>query len=977
MKSMKPTMKKQKQWKQLRRGLAKVALVSLPALGVMLTPPAAYAVGEQDGRISGVVTDKQSGLPMPGVRVRLTGKNLIGGARNIASSDDGSYEFIALPPGPYELELTIEGLQVKPLRRRVIVRQGETFPLNIAWSPEEAKQEVKVIYEERKMTKPDSTQTGTVLSADQQARVATQRSYQNIAQQVAGVTGGGNPNIKGAMNAHNRYMVDGLDITDPVTNTFSANINFDSIESVEVLTGGTEAEYNSLGGLINLVTSAGSNEWHVDSSLYINHQSLSAGSQFGPQFYDGARPFAVLKRSPNEQYQANINIGGPIIKDKWWFHFSYQYQHTDSSINIGPPLNLQHPTRQFRGHYIRFKTAIAPSPKHRLTLAVSADPATIGNTNQDNFHLGVAEDYQAQGGAFTILTWDYFASEKVNTKIQTGFQLNTIDTGPQGYFGSIDNSAYKGTGRFSPANDEWVAERPQHVNNSDGTTWYQGGSIFLDKRYTFQFDPSISLRGNAGRFGKHEAKFGFQGRYIRHTGDFRLPGGATYADNGGGPLESGICEADGNIPTPAGMPGNLSGCYQKTTQDPYTNVQDGFSMGFFAQDRWKVNSWLRINPGLRFDYGRTTNSRGEVVSNLWGFGPRLGLVFDITQDQKTIFTAYYGRSNEVLSLLAAAYADVTSVATTYQFNPDVNMGKGGWDMLYQSGGPGGYALRPDGTPPHTDEITLSMRREAFQNSVVGVDYTYKRVGNIWDSQEINQIWDPSGQRVVRYADGKPQQVFLYTTFDQNWRVYQGVDFIFESRPRQEWDFAVIYTLSWLYGPGAEQFAQISGSQTLSQFYNPRLAQFYDGFLPEDRRHQLKIRASYQWKGLTFGAFLNYQSGTPRTKRFFNAYDGGYTYLRSPSGTEPGNDSNSASSYNDLTRIAEFRVPSLLVIDARVTYDLASLFTDKVHLQLIADVFNVFNLDTPTGVVNRDLATFGQVTTRQAPLRAQLGLRIMY
>lgn len=977
MKSKKPTMKKQTQWKQLRRGLAKVTLVSLPALGVMLTPPAAYAVGEQDGRVSGVVTDKQSSLPMPGVRVRLTGKNLIGGARTIATGDDGSYEFIALPPGPYEVELTIEGLQVKPLRRKIVVRQGETFPLNIAWTAEEAKQELKVIYEERRMTKPDSTQTGTVLTADQQARIATARSYQAVAQQVAGVTGGGNPNIKGAMNAHNRYMVDGLDITDPVTNTFSANINFDSIESTEILTGGTEAEYNSLGGLINLVTSAGTNEWHIDSSLYINHQALSAGSQFGPQLYSGGRPFAVLKKSPNETYQANINIGGPIIKDKWWFHLSYQYQHTDSSINIGPPLNLQHPSRQFRGHYFRFKTAFAPNPKHRLTLAVSADPATIGNVNQSNFMLGVAEDYQAQGGAFTILTWDYFHSDKINTKIQTGFQYSTIDTGPQGFFGSIDNSAYAGKGIFSPANDKWEAERASHFNNDDGTTWYQGGAIVYDRRYTFQFDPTISVRGNAGRFGKHEAKFGIQGRYIRHTSDVRTPGNVTYSDFGGGLLEDGLCEADGNIATPVGMPGKTAGCYQKTTQDPYNNTQNGFSLGFFAQDRWKVNSWLRINPGMRFDYGRTTNSLGEVVSNLFGFGPRLGLVFDITQDQKTIFTAYYGRSNEVLSLLTAAYADVSAISTTYEYNPELAMGKGGWQKAYESGGPGGYKLRPDGTPPHTDEITLSLRREAFQNSMVGVDYTYKRVGNIWDSQEINQIWDPTGQRVVRYANGQSAQIFEYGTYDQNWRVYQGVDFLFEARPRQEWDFAVIYTLSWLYGPGAEQFAQISGAQNQAQFYNPRLFQFYDGYLPEDRRHQLKIRASYAWKGLTFGAFLSYQSGTPRSKRFFNANDGGYTYLRSPTGTEPGNDSASASTYNDITRIAEFRIPALLTIDTRITYDVASFFTDKFHLQLIADIFNVLNLDTPNALVTRDIGTFGQIASRQAPLRAQLGLRIQY
>ena len=82
------------------------------------------------------------------------------------------------------------------------------------------------------------------------------------------------PNIKGATLLHNRYLVDGLDITDPVTNTFSANINFDSIASVEVLTGGMEAQYNSLGGIINLISVGGGNDWHFDSSFYINNQAL-------------------------------------------------------------------------------------------------------------------------------------------------------------------------------------------------------------------------------------------------------------------------------------------------------------------------------------------------------------------------------------------------------------------------------------------------------------------------------------------------------------------------------------------------------------------------------------------------------------------------------------------------------------------------------------------------------------------------------
>jgi outer membrane receptor protein involved in Fe transport len=931
------------------------SLCAAPAL----LPSKAHAVGEQNGRISGVITDKLSAAPLPGATVKVKSSALIGGPRTVKTADDGSYELIALPPGTYEVELSYEG--AKPLRRKVVVRQGETFPLDIAWSIEMAEKEVTVIVEERKMTRPDTTQTGTVLTADTQARVATARTYQSITQQVAGVSfnnGQGNPNIKGAMDAHNRYLVDGLDITDPVTNTFSSNINFDSIASVEVLTGGAEAQYNSLGGVINLITAAGGNEWHIDSSLYVNHQSLSAGSQYGRQLYSGTRPFSVLRRPPNASYQANLNLGGPLIRSKLWMNFSFEYLRRESSQPIGL-IGVQEPPSQSDRFLGRLKLTYAPSEKHRLTLSVSTDPAYFNNVNQDHLRLAIAEDRQNQGGFFSVLQWDYFASEKANFNLQAGFQYNTIDVGPQGLLGSVDTSGYRGSGRFSPRNDVYDPNQPQHYNADEDTVWYQGGALSRDKRFTVQVDPSIALRGNL--LGKHEAKLGIQSRYIRHDYYAEVPGGVTYNDSGGGPGEAGLCLED---------IGQTAGCYQRTTTAPFSNTQQGFSVGLFAQDRWQVAKWLRINPGLRFDYGRTTNSVSEVVSSLYGFGPRLGLVFDLTQDGKTIFTAYYGRANEVLSLLAAAYADVTATSSTYEFDQT----KKRWndEPLYKSGGPGGYKLDPDGKPaPHADEVTLSMRREVFGNSAVSLDYSYKKFSNIWDSVEINQIWDPTGQRVVDYADPmqRGQQIFLYTRPDGNWRTYQGVDFVFESRPKQEWDFSVTYTLSWLYGPGAEQFGQVAG-QKLSPFYNPRLTYLYDGFLPEDRRHQLKIRASYAWKGLNIGAFLNYASGTPRTKLFFNQNDGSYTYRRSPTGTEPG------TSPNDVGNTAEFRLPAVLTVDARISYDLHEVL-QKVHLTLIADFFNAFNLDSPTEIQNNDVPSFGQVQSRQLPLRVQLGVRFQY
>lgn len=916
-------------------------------------PLSVSAVGEQDGRLSGVITDKLSRAPLPGARLQISGAKLIGGPRTVLTDEDGSYQIGALPPGSYDIELSYEG--AKPLHRKVVIRQGESFPLSIAWSIEELSQATKTIIEQRRMTRPDTTQTGTVLSADQQARVATSRRYQDIVQQVAGVSGGSNPNIKGAMDAHNRYLVDGLDITDPVTNTFSANINFDSVESIEVMTGGAEAQYNSLGGTINLITTAGSNEWKINASQYVNHEALSAGQQFGTQVYQGGRPFLRLARPPQAGYQSTIVVGGPIIKNRLWVNVSFEYLRRESSQPIGPTLGVQAPSLRSDRFLTRLKLTYAPTEKHRLQLSVSADPAYFHNINQDNLRLGVAEDYQRQGGVFSIVQWDYFHSEKINTNLQAGFQYSTVDVGPQGFFGTVDTSAYRGQGRFSAANDSYDPNRAQHYNSDDGTYWYQGGSLSYDKRYTFQLDPSVSVRGKL--LGRHEAKFGIQSRVTAHSFDFSMPGGESYNDVGGGPGERGLCLEE---------IGQTQGCYQKTVYPSYSNRQIGFSVGAFAQDRWQITSYLRLNPGFRFDYGRTINSRGEEVSSLFGFGPRIGLILDLTQDGKTLFTAYYGRSNEVLSLLSAAYADDSSIATRSRWNADKKV----FEESSTLGGPGGYQLDPRGTPPHTDEVTLSLRREVLENSVASIDYTYKRVGNIWDGVEENQIWDPTGTRVIGYANGMPQQVFRYTRPDENWRAYHGLDFIFESRPRQEWDLSVAYTLSFLYGPGGEQFAQVSGSQTLGQFYNPRMWQFYDGYLAEDRRHNLKLRASYSVYGLLFGAFLNFQSGSPRTKRFFNQNEGDYINRRSPSGTDPG------ATPNDLSAIAEVRTPAQLITDLRVAYDLHSLL-QKVHLQISADLFNLFNLDSPTELEVRDVPSYGQVRARQPPLRLQLGIQLLY
>ncbi len=944
----------------------KVALLAL----AIAAPGAAHAAGEQFGRISGNVIEQASGAPIPGASVVVSGPTMIGGPRTLQTGDDGHYEAVGLPQGRYDVEVSYAG--VKPIRRRVAVRQGETTPLDINWSPELAQAEVTVVVEERHMTKPDSTQTGTVISSESEGKVAmADRRYQFFANQVAGIASVDNgllQVVKGGNELANRYLIDGIDITDPVVDTFSANINLDIVASEEVLTGGMEAQYNALGGVFNVITNAGSDEWHVDSSIYINNAAFSAPNKYGSGVLNGYQQFSSQPGPPQQTYQANINVGGPILKHRLWFSISAEYLYEEYSIPVGPPINVQHPSfyrHQFLGH---LKLTWAPNDKHRISLAVHADPAFLNNFNGRfsglaNYELGVAESRQNQGGVFLAFTWDYFHSQNVNAQINAGYQWQQLDHGPQGVLGTVnygptDQDAMYG---YSAMNKTYEAERPQHTNLLDSTVWYNGGDISRDQRHQVMIDPSVSIRGTGA--GQHDAKIGLQTKFAYHTNSFHRPGGRSYDDNNGGLLEGGLCD---DSPM-----SNGNGCFLRFDQPDYSQHEWGMTIGGYLQDRWKPFKRLTILPGIRVDWGITKNTLSQTVSNLVAAGPRLGFTYDLTGDQKTVFSAFYGRSNEVMTLMLNNFADVTSVGTVNLWNQQSHS----FQPSYYTGGSGGYRIDPNMVAPHTDEITLSLRREIFHNSIASLEYTYKKTSNIYDAVEVNQIWDPTGTHVVGYVNGQSEQVFKVSTPDANYRLYHGIDMIVESRPTPAWDFYAAYTLSWTYGHGAEQLGQIGGYIGSSAFYNPREAMFFDGYLPEDHRHNLKLRASYTWKGLVIGALFNYISGSPLSKGFFNQTDGGFTNYRSPQGTDPGKGSSALSTPNNPQQWSEFRLPDLVNIDLRIGYDFHEFIHQ--HVILMADFFNLLNLSGVTGIDTSNSSTFSTVQARQNPLRFEVGVRYVY
>ena len=111
----------------------RVALRAVVLAAILAFPSVVFAA-EEVGRIIGRVLEEQTGAPVPGAQISVTGQNLIGPPRTTQTADDGTFEVPNLPQGPYDVEVSYSG--VKPIKRRILVRPSEAAPLEIAWSAE-------------------------------------------------------------------------------------------------------------------------------------------------------------------------------------------------------------------------------------------------------------------------------------------------------------------------------------------------------------------------------------------------------------------------------------------------------------------------------------------------------------------------------------------------------------------------------------------------------------------------------------------------------------------------------------------------------------------------------------------------------------------------------------------------------------------------------------------------------------------------
>jgi hypothetical protein len=812
---------------------------------LVLLPGSAIAA-VTSGTLKGTVVD-DADTEIPGVRVTIKSEALMG-VRQQETDAEGRYFFAQLPPGEYVIIAEFPGFNTEK-RTGVPVNIGRTTEINISMKATtgEATIESEVA---RPVIDTESGNVSTVLTKDFLERLPAGRSYQEVVQMAAGVTGGGNPNVAGSGSSENTYMLDGVNITDPVTGTFSLNFNFDAIEQLEILVAAYDPEYGiNLGGGINIVTASGSNTLKVQTGLYMENGEWSPklDSIFAA---DGLELVSTDFDSRFTLYSAGIVVSGPIIRDKAWFLASYENARSLIAFS-GNPL-----PRDYEQHSVFTKVTVQPVSAHRFSLAIQSDPTTVDNIFQGSrFIEPEAQGRQAQGGWLGMLSWDWFISPEAFVETKATVQKSFIEVH-----------------QVPCSHDQDLGYNPCSPDEMDNTIDFftparfgQNNAYDSDNAYVFdigdrwraEVQTKFSLL-QIEALGTHDFKTGVTADFTSTHRSVGFSGNLYFVD----------------LNTQYYNPDTLKNYYWVELSGPHDYVMNAQTLGFFIQDVYKPVDNLTLRYGFRYDRQDFRNDLGDSILATGLFGPRFSANWDPWGKGKSKLTGSVGRFNDTSRLEVADYLNASGSGFGSklflgeyfgEFTNEANL-----DYSYSSPDNTNTVL-PGLTAPRADMFTLGAEQEIIQDLAVKIYFNGKFTRNLYALDEVNGVWDETGYANIGFSNGEFEYLNRLRTPSIARRDYWWTEFRLEKVFSNRWQAQASYTYAISKGS-----VQESPSYFLS--VAPQLQYATNAYLGTDIRHD--ITGAITWDvpddpWTTQLALLIFaESGYPMDQYYDSAYGAG-------------------------------------------------------------------------------------------------------
>src|ERR1043166_6732714 len=664
------------------------------ALSLALVATSAFAQTTTTGSIEGLVTDP-NGAAVKGATVTATSPNLIS-AQTATTNDSGRYQISNLPPGKYKVAIDAGGF-AKWASAEFEVNLGRTSTADASLQLATATATVQVTG--GAVVDAAQNTTGTNVSSDQFSNFPTQRTVQGLYSIAPTVARSGlrdasgrdrDPSVAGSSGPENNYILDGVNTTDPAFGGSGANLPFEFVQEVEIKTGAYGAEYGRrTGGIFNVITKSGSNEFHGDAFGYFSTKGLVRETK---QF-----PFTGSAPNGFSEVDAGIDVGGPISKDKLWFFGAFNPQQRKNSFLtqvFHAPVENKITTPFYSG-----KLTWAINQKNTFTFSTfgdftrqtgflfggsgfGANPDSFNGTIETGGHNYIARENMSIGSAMTAEFAFGLHFQRANT-LPLGSQLSvplTADSfavqAPNGAVITPTNT----TSRLSAASN-FIAF-VDGVGGSLQRGFIRDGFGLFSTQSRNRVEASARLQNI---WNQHTFKYGFEyGNNIYKINTistgvanvFADPNNATGGDGDNDMIafrttnNFGVCVHQGStVICPAAAltsrvqqlinDGRLVGNGILTTStatltaaqltvNPFlvlssVRVRDfrlqapksNTSMeAFYIQDDWKITKNLQINGGLRWDYqqsyGRDHFSYLKLNSFKDNMAPRIGFIWDFT-----------------------------------------------------------------------------------------------------------------------------------------------------------------------------------------------------------------------------------------------------------------------------------------------------------------------------------------------------------
>jgi hypothetical protein len=312
-------------------------LVVLLALAILPVLSFAQARG---GDIYGSVV-LADGSKVPGVLLTLTGDKI--GKLTTISTEKGNFRFLALPPGVYELKCDLEGFKTV-IRKDIEISLGKSVTLNILMETTTLKEEVTVsgrvgVIDVRK------TNVGVNVNKEFVDSVPTSRNPWTVLSSLPGVMvdrvdiGGADSGQQsnfiagGGDTDDTTWNIDGANITDPsAIGAAPSYLNINSYQELQVTLGANDITAQTGGIQLNFVTKRAGNKTSGDFHLYVEDRAWEMKQDPTQYMVDRGLVIPGVARL----YQYGVNLGGPIVKDKFWWFGSWAIQdiHKRTEANL-------------------------------------------------------------------------------------------------------------------------------------------------------------------------------------------------------------------------------------------------------------------------------------------------------------------------------------------------------------------------------------------------------------------------------------------------------------------------------------------------------------------------------------------------------------------------------------------------------------------------------------------------------------------